>query len=156
MKVILQQDVKNLGKKGDLVNASDGYARNFLFPKGLAIEANSSAMNDFNNKEASKKFHKAEEIKAAQADAAKLDGKTFKLTAKAGANGKLFGSVTSKDVSKQIKDELGIDIDKRKIVMPDVKAFGTVQAEIKVYQGISAKLLQKISYDGTLNLWLSI
>ena len=144
MKVILQQDVKNLGKKGDLVNASDGYARNFLFPKGLAIEANSSAMNDFNNK-ASKKFHKAEEIKAAQADAAKLDGKTFKLTAKAGANGKLFGSVTSKDVSKQIKDELGIDIDKRKIVMPDVKAFGTVQAEIKVYQGISAKVFVQVS-----------
>lgn len=145
MKVILQQDVKNLGKKGDLVNASDGYARNFLFPKGLAIEANSSAMNDFNNKEASKKFHKAEEIKAAQADAAKLDGKTFKFTAKAGANGKLFGSVTSKDVSKQIKDELGIDIDKRKIVMPDVKAFGTVQAEIKVYQGISAKVFVQVS-----------
>lgn len=145
MKVILQQDVKNLGKKGDLVNASDGYARNLLFPKGLAIEANSSAMNDFNNKEASKKFHKAEEIKAAQADAAKLDGKTFKLTAKAGANGKLFGSVTSKDVSKKIKDELGIDIDKRKIVMPDVKAFGTVQAEIKVYQGISAKVFVQVS-----------
>ena len=145
MKVILQQDVKNLGKKGDLVNASDGYARNFLFPKGLAIEANSSAMNDFNNKEASKKFHKAEEIKAAQADAAKLDGKTFKLTAKAGANGKLFGSVTSKDVSKKIKDELGIDIDKRKIVMPDVKAFGTVQAEITVYQGISAKVFVQVS-----------
>lgn len=145
MKVILQQDVKNLGKKGDLVNASDGYARNFLFPKGLAIEANSSAMNDFNNKEASKKFHKAEEIKAAKADADKLDGKTFKLKAKAGANGKLFGSVTSKDVSKQIKDELGIDIDKRKIVMPDVKAFGTVQAEIKVYQGISAKVFVQVS-----------
>ena len=145
MKVILQQDVKNLGKKGDLVIASDGYARNFLFPKGLAIEANSSAMNDFNNKEASKKFHKAEEIKAAKADADKLDGKTFKLKAKAGANGKLFGSVTSKDVSKQIKDELGIDIDKRKIVMPDVKAFGTVQAEIKVYQGISAKIFVQVS-----------
>ena len=75
----------------------------------------------------------------------KLDGKTFKLTAKAGANGKLFGSVTSKDVSKQIKDELGIDIDKRKIVMPDVKAFGTVQAEIKVYQGISAKVFVQVS-----------
>lgn len=145
MKVILQQDVKNLGKKGDLVNASDGYARNYLFPKGLAIEANSSAMNDFNNKEASKKFHKAEEIKAAKADADKLDGKTFKLKAKAGANGKLFGSVTSKDVSKQIKDELGIDVDKRKIVMPDVKAFGTVQAEIKVYQGISAKIFVQVS-----------
>ena len=142
MKVILQQDVKSLGKKGDLVNASDGYARNFLFPKGLAIEANSSAMNDFNNKEASKKFHKAEEIKAAKADADKLDGKTFKLKAKAGA---LFGSVTSKDVSKQIKEELGIDVDKRKIVMPDVKAFGTVQAEIKVYQGISAKIFVQVS-----------
>ena len=145
MKVILQQDVKSLGKKGDLVNASDGYARNFLFPKGLAIEANSSAMNDFNNKEASKKFHKAEESKAAKADADKLDGKTFKLKAKAGANGKLFGSVTSKDVSKQIKEELGIDVDKRKIVMPDVKAFGTVQAEIKVYQGISAKIFVQVS-----------
>ena len=145
MKVILQQDVKSLGKKGDLVNASDGYARNFLFPKGLAIEANSSAMNDFNNKEASKKILKAEEIKAAKADADKLDGKTFKLKAKAGANGKLFGSVTSKDVSKQIKEELGIDVDKRKIVMPDVKAFGTVQAEIKVYQGISAKIFVQVA-----------
>ena len=145
MKVILQQDVKSLGKKGDLVNASDGYARNFLFPKGLAVEANSSAMNDFNNKEASKKFHKAEEIKAATADAEKLEGKTFKLTAKAGANGKIFGSVTSKDVSKKIKDDLGIDIDKRKIVMPDVKAFGTVQAEVKVYQGISAKVFVQVS-----------
>lgn len=145
MKVILKQDVKSLGKKGDLVNASDGYARNFLFQKGLAVEANSSAMNDFNNKEASKKFHKAEEIKAATADAEKLEGKTFKLTAKAGTNGKIFGSVTSKDVSKKIKDELGIDIDKRKIVMPDVKAFGTVQAEIKVYQGISAKVFIQVS-----------
>ena len=145
MKVILKQDVKSLGKKGDLVNASDGYARNFLFPRGLAVEANSSAMNDFNNKEASKKFHKAEEIKAATADAEKLEGKTFKLTAKAGTNGKIFGSVTSKDVSKKIKDELGIDIDKRKIVMPDVKAFGTVQAEIKVYQGISAKVFIQVS-----------
>ena len=145
MKVILKQDVNSLGKKGDLVNASDGYARNFLFPKGLAVEANSSAMNDFNNKEASKKFHKAEEIKAATADAEKLEGKTFKLTAKAGTNGKIFGSVTSKDVSKKIKDELGIDIDKRKIVMPDVKAFGTVQAEIKVYQGISAKVFIQVS-----------
>lgn len=145
MKVILKQDVKSLGKKGDLVNASDGYARNFLFPKGLAIEANASAMNDFNNKESAKKFHKAEEIKAAQQTADKLSGKTFKLTAKAGANGKLFGSVTSKDVAKQIKAELNIEVDKRKIVMEDVKAFGTVEAEIKVYQGISAKVFVQVS-----------
>lgn len=145
MKVILKQDVKNLGKKGELVNASDGYARNFLFPKGLAIEANSSAMNDFNNKEASKKYHKAEEIKAAQADADKLEGKTFKLQAKAGANGKLFGSVTSKDVAKKIKEDIGIELDKRKIIMTDIKAFGTVRAEVKVYQGISAKIFVQVT-----------
>ena len=145
MKVILKADVKSLGKKGDLVNTSDGYARNFLFPKGLAIEANAQAMNEFNNKETAKKFHKAEEIKAANELKDRIEGKTFKVAAKAGANGKLFGSVTSKDVSKQIKDELGIDIDKRKIVMPDVKAFGTVQAEIKVYQGISAKVFVQVS-----------
>jgi large subunit ribosomal protein L9 len=145
MKVILKQDVKSLGKKGDLVNASDGYARNFLFPKGLAIEANASAMNDFNNKEKAKKFHKAEEVKAAQELAESLEGKTFSLKAKAGANGKLFGSVTSKDVAVKIKTDLNVDIDKRKIVMDDVKAFGTVQAEVKVYQGISAKIFVQVS-----------
>ncbi len=145
MKVILKQDVKSLGKKGDLVNASDGYARNYLFPKGLAVEANASAMNEFNNKESAKKFHKAEEIKAAQQTADKLNGKTFCLKAKAGANGKLFGSVTSKDVSSKIKEELNLDIDKRKIVMQDIKTFGTVEAEIKVYQGISAKIFVQVS-----------
>ena len=140
MKVILKADVKGLGKKGELVNASDGYARNFLFPKGLAVEANATAMNDFNNKENAKKYHKAEEIKAAQADAQKLEGKTFKLTAKAGANGKLFGSVTAKDVSAKIKAEMNLDIDKRKIAMADIKQFGTTEAEVKVYQGITAKI----------------
>lgn len=145
MKVILKADVKSLGKKGELVNASDGYARNFLFPKGLAVEANASAMNDFNNKENAKKFHKAEEIKAAQTDADKLEGKTFKLTAKAGANGKLFGSVTAKDVSAEIKKELGIEIDKRKISMDDIKQFGTATAEVKVYQGITAKIYVQVS-----------
>lgn len=145
MKVILKQDVKNLGKKGELVNASDGYARNYLFPRGLAVEANASAMNDFNNKENAKKFHKQEEIKAAQADAAEIEGKTFKMTAKAGANGKLFGSVTAKDISAQIKKELGLDIDKRKIAVEDIKQFGTYEAEVKVYQGISAKIYVQVS-----------
>lgn len=145
MKVILKQDVKNLGKKGELVNASDGYARNYLFPRGLATEANASAMNDFNNKENAKKFHKQEEIKAAQADCEKLDGKTFKLSAKAGANGKLFGSVTAKDVSAAIKNELNLDVDKRKISMDDVKQFGTYEAEVKVYQGISAKIYVQVT-----------
>lgn len=145
MKVILKQDVKSLGKKGELVNASDGYARNFLIPKGLATEANASAMNDFNNKESAKKYHKAEEIKAAKADAEKLEGKTFKLTAKAGANGKLFGSVTSKDISAKIKQELNLDIDKRKISVDDIKQFGTYEAEVKIYQGISAKIYVQVT-----------
>lgn len=145
MKVILKQDVKSLGKKGELVNASDGYARNFLIPKGLAMEANSTAMNDFNNKESAKKFHKAEEIKAAKADAERLEGKTFRFTAKAGANGKLFGSVTSKDVSAKIKQDMNLDVDKRKITMQDVKQFGTYEAEVKVYQGISAKIYVQVT-----------
>ena len=145
MKVILQQDVKNLGKKVELVNTSDGYARNYLFPRGLAIEANASAMNDFKNKENAKKFHKAEEIKAAEADAAKLNGKTVKLTAKAGANGKLFGSVTAKDISAAIKSELGIDVDKRKISVDDIKQFGSFEAEIKIYQGITAKIYVQVT-----------
>lgn len=145
MKVILKADVKGLGKKGELVNASDGYARNFLFPKGLAVEANATAMSDFNNKENAKKYHKAEEIKAAQADAQKLEGKTFKLTAKAGANGKLFGSVTAKDVSAKIKAEMNLDIDKRKIAMADIKQFGTTEAEVKVYQGITAKIYIQVA-----------
>jgi large subunit ribosomal protein L9 len=145
MKVILKADVKSLGKKGDLVNASDGYARNFLFPKGLAVEANAQAMNEFNNKEEAKKFHKAEELKAANEVKDKLDGKTFKMTAKAGANGKLFGSVTAKDVSAEIKKTINEDIDKRKITMQDIKAFGTVQAEVKIYQGVIAKIYIQVT-----------
>lgn len=144
MKVILKADVKSLGKKGDLVNTSDGYARNFLFPKGLAIEANAQAMNEFNNKETAKKFHKAEEIKAANELKDIIEGKTFKVVAKAGANGKLFGSVTAKDVSAAIKEEMGENIDKRKISMQDIKAFGTTQIEVKVYQGITAKVFVQV------------
>ncbi len=144
MKVILKADVKSLGKKGDLVNTSDGYARNFLFPKGLAIEANAQAMNEFNNKETAKKFHKAEEIKAANELKDRIEGKTFKVAAKAGANGKLFGSVTAKDVSAAIKEEMGENIDKRKISMQDIKAFGTTQIELKVYQGITAKVFVQV------------
>ena len=147
MKVILKADVKSLGKKGELVNTSDGYARNFLFPKGLAVEANATAMNDFKNKEKAKAFHKAEEVKAANEVKAKLDGKTVKLTAKAGANGKLFGSVTSKDVAAKLNADFGENIDKRKISMQDIKAFGTVQAEVKIYQGVSASIFVQVSEE---------
>ena len=96
MKVVLKQDVKGLGKKGELVSVSDGYARNFLFPRNLASEANAQAMSELKNKEQAEKYRIETETAAAKADAAKIEGKTVKVVAKAGQNGKLFGSVTAK------------------------------------------------------------
>ncbi len=140
MKVVLIQDVKGLGKKGELVSTSDGYARNFLFPRKLAMEANSQAMSELKNREASEKHRIETEIAAAKASAAKLEGKTVKMTAKAGANGKLFGSVTSKDVAALISNQFGIQLDKRKVLVDDIKAFGTYPVEVKLYNGISASM----------------
>ena len=141
MKVILLSDVRGSGKKGDIVNVSDGYARNFLFPKKLAKEANAQALNELNN-EIKAKEHKIEVQKnEALENAKKLEGKTIKISASAGENGKLFGSVTSKEISKEIKNNLGVDIDKRKInLKADIKAFGTYGCEIKLFNGITAKL----------------
>ena len=140
MKVILKQDVKGLGKKGELVSASDGYARNFLFPKGLAAEANAQAMSEFKNKQQAEKYRIDTETAAAKASAEKISGKTIHITAKAGQNGKLFGSVTSKEIAEKVKEEFGINTDKRKIIVDDIKQFGTYEFEVKLYQGISAKL----------------
>ncbi|MFI3141833.1 MAG: 50S ribosomal protein L9 [Clostridia bacterium] len=140
MKVILQKDVKGLGKKGEMVNASDGYARNFLFPKKLAVEANSQAVTEFNNRVASDKFKVETDIANAKAQAEKLTGKIIRLTAKAGANGKLFGSITSKEIAEKLNSEFGVKVDKRKVVVSDIKQFGTYEFEVKLYQGISAKL----------------
>lgn len=139
MKVILTQDVKGLGKKGELVNASDGYARNFLFPRKLAAEANSQAMTELKNREDSKK-HKIEvETQQAKASADKISGKTVKVTAKAGQGGRLFGSVTAKEIAAVMKTQFGIDIDKRKITVDDIKSFGTYPATVKLYQGVTAE-----------------
>ena len=140
MKVVLKQDVKGLGKKGELVNASDGYARNFLFPKNLAVEANAQNMSELKNREQAEKFKIATETAAAKANAEKMAGKTIRITAKAGANGKLFGSVTSKELAEKIADEFGVKVDKKKIVVDDIKQFGTFEFEVKLYTGISAKL----------------
>ena len=140
MKVILCQDVKGQGKKGQLVNVSDGYARNFLFPKGLAIEANATAMNELKNRESSEQHKLAEEKKAAENLKAAIDGKTVTLHAKAGAAGKLFGAVTSKEVAEELKKLYKVEIDKKKIAMQDLKTYGTVSAEVKIYQGITATI----------------
>ena len=140
MKIILLQDVKALGKKGELVNVNDGYARNFLFPKGLAAEANAQAMSEFKNKQQAEKYRIETETAAAKAAAERISGKTVHITAKAGQNGKLFGSVTSKEIAEKVRAEFGIETDKRKIIVDDIKQFGTYEFEIKLYQGISAKL----------------
>ena len=140
MKVVLKQDVKGLGKKGQLVNASDGYARNFLFPKNLAVEANAQNMSELKNREQAEKYRIETETAAAKKNAENISGKTIRLTAKAGQNGKLFGSVTSKEIAEKLASEFGIKVDKRKVVVDDIKQFGTYEFEVKLYQGISAKL----------------
>lgn len=145
MKVILLADVKGLGKKGELCNASDGYARNFLLPKKLAVEADSTALNDLKNREQAAAHHKQEEINAANETAKKLEGKSVIIKAKAGAGGKLFGSVTSKEIAAEIKNSLGIEIDKKKMSVADIKNFGEYTAEIKLYQGITAKITVKVT-----------
>lgn len=140
MEVILNQNVKSLGKKGEKVTVAEGYARNFLFPRKLAVEASAQAMTELRNRESSNQHKIDTDIANAKAAAAKLNGKQLRITAKAGANGKLFGSVTSKEVAIEIKKQLGIDVDKRKVVMNDIKTFGTQECEVKLYQGITAKL----------------
>ena len=141
MKVILLADVKGAGKKGELVNASDGYARNYLIPRKLAKEANAQAMNELKNAEASKAYKIKTETDEAKRAAEALEGKSVKITAKAGLNGKLFGAVTAKEVAQEIKKQFGLEIDKRKINLSgDIKAFGVYPAEIKLYAGITAKL----------------
>lgn len=140
MEVILNQDVKALGKKGEKVSVAEGYARNFLFPRKLAVEVSAQAMTELKNREASNQHKIDTDIANAKAAAEKLNGKHLRITAKAGANGKLFGSVTSKEVAAEIKKQLGLDIDKRKVVMNDIKSFGTAECEVKLYQGIIAKL----------------
>ncbi|MBQ6932566.1 MAG: 50S ribosomal protein L9 [Clostridia bacterium] len=144
MKVVLRQDVKSLGKKGELVNVSDGYARNFLFPKNLASEANAQAMSELKNKEQAEKYRIETETAAAKAAAAKISGKTVKVVAKAGQNGKLFGSVTSKEVAAQIKADFGVALDKRKVDVEDIKSFGTYPVTVKLNHGVTASLYVQV------------
>ena len=144
MKVVLKQDVKGLGKKGELVNASDGYARNFLFPKNLAVEANAQNMTELKNREQAAKYKIETDTAEAKKNTERMSGKTINLTAKAGQNGKLFGSITAKEIAEKIEKEFGIKTDKRKITVEDIKQFGTYEFEIKLYTGVSAKLFVRV------------
>ena len=141
MKVLLLTDVKGQGKKDQIVEVSDGYARNFLLPKKLAIPADAKAMSEAKSKEEAKQFKLKEEKAAAKALADQLSQLTVKITASSGADGRLYGSVTSKDIAEKLKEQHKIDIDKRKLVLPEnIKAYGTYNVEVKVYPEISAKL----------------
>nr|WP_319487868.1 50S ribosomal protein L9 [uncultured Caproiciproducens sp.] len=141
MKVVLLEDIKGSGKKGELINVSDGYARNYLFPRKLAKEANAQAMNELKNAEDAKAYKIQSEIDAAKQTAEKINGKSVKLYAKAGQGDRIFGSVTAKEIAEEFKREYKVDIDKRKIVLDsDIKAFGTYECEIKLHSGISAKV----------------
>ncbi len=145
MKVVLLQDVKGTGKKGELINVSDGYARNFLMPRKLAKEADAQALNELKNAEQSRQHKIAVETAEAQANAKKLEGQILTMTAKAGQGGRLFGSVTSKEIANELKRNYNLSIDKRKVVLEsDIKAFGTYKCEVKLYTGISAKMNVKV------------
>lgn len=146
MKVLLLTDVKGQGKKDQIVEVSDGYARNFLFPKKLAVIADAKVMSEAKSKEESKQFKLKEEKAAAKALADKISTLTVKIKATSGADGRLYGSVTSKDIAEKLKEQHKIDIDKRKLVLNDnIKAYGTYEIEVKVYPEISAKLKVSVS-----------
>ena len=133
MKVILQQDVKGQGKKGQLVEVSDGYARNFLLPRKLAVEATADAMNTMKLQDKAKKAREAQEKAQAQAIAEQLKTSVVKLTARAGTGGRLFGAVTTKEIADGLKEQFNIDINKSKIVQEEpIKSFGTYELKCKL------------------------
>ena len=141
MKVILLKDVKGLGKKGEIKEVSDGYARNCLFKKGEAEEATSVKVNSLNIKKQAEDFHKQEEIKALKAEADDLKGKQVTLKIKTGENGRIFGSITAKEIADAIKETYGYDIDKKRVILKNaIKNVGVFTVEIKLYTDIATKI----------------
>lgn len=141
MKLILLKDVKSQGKKGEIIDVSDGYARNFLIPKGLAVEASSTVMNDLKNKEAAKKHHDDMEKKQAQETAALLSAKKVVIEIASGGDGKLYGSVTAKEIAEKLEGDFKISLDKRKIVLDKpIKSYGDYTLDVKLYPEVVGKL----------------
>lgn len=141
MKVIFLQDVKGQGKKGEIKEVSDGYARNFLLPKKLASEADNKAINEMKGKKASEDYRIEVEKQNAKATAEKLETVTVIIKMTAGADSRLYGSVTSKDIAEHLKTQTGIEVDKRRIMLSEpIKSFGTYKADVKLYGEISGKI----------------
>ncbi len=137
MKVILTEDVKGKGKAGEIVNVSDGYARNFLFPKKLAKQATAQNLNAANIAIAAEKHRKDEEKKDAKALAERISGMVLTIPAKHGENGKLFGAITGKEIAAALSAELGEEIDKKKVAAPNIKELGEYDVSVKVYAEVS-------------------
>jgi len=141
MKVILLENIKGIGKKDEIINASDGYARNFLFPKKLAVEANKGNLGNLKAKQDSNQYKRNQEKEAAEEIANKLKEIVLKIKVKAGENGKIFGGVTAKEISENLKEQYNISIDKKKILLKDnIKTLGTTKVEIKLFEGVSGEV----------------
>lgn len=142
MKVILKQDIKGVGKKDQIINAADGYARNFLFPKNLAVPADTGNMNNLKAKNESVAYRKGEDLKEAKEIAERMKNITLKIPVKAGDNGKLFGGVTAKEIAETLKKDFNIDVDKKKVMLSDtIKVAGTTRVEVKLNEGVVASVL---------------
>ena len=145
MEIVLLEDVKALGKKGQIVKVNDGYARNFILPKKLGVEATSKNLNDLKLQKANAAKVAAEQLAAAKELGAKLDESTVTLSIKAGEGGRAFGSVSNKEISKAISDQLNLDIDKKKIVLNDpIKSIGSFEVPIKLHKEVTARLAVKV------------
>lgn len=145
MKVILKQDVKSIGKKDEIHEVSDGYARNFLLPRGLAAVADAGALNVARTKSEAKAHHEAEARAAAEALAERIKGKTVAVKVKGGASGKLYGKVTAKDVAEVLSKMVGAEVDKKKVEMPSsIKEFGSYDANVRLYAGVAAPFKVKV------------
>lgn len=140
MKVILLKDVKSLGKSGDIVNASDGYARNYLFPKNLAKEATNGNVKELNLRKEAERKRKTAEIEEAQKLAKELKDKQVKISVKSGEGGRLFGAITNKDIVNAMKEQLHIDVDKKKVVTDTIKQEGLYDVEVKLYPEVSTRI----------------
>ena len=145
MKVILLEDVKSLGKKGEIVNVSDGYARNLILPKRLGVEATPKNLNDLKLQKANEEKVAQENLEAARAFAKDLEDKEIILTLKVGEGGRTFGSVSTKEISEAAKDQLGLDIDKKKMVLEEpIKSLGTHEVPVKLHKDVTAILRVKV------------
>lgn len=145
MEVVLLQDVKALGKKGQIVKVNDGYARNFILPKKLGVEANSKNLNDLKLQKANDAKVAAEQLAAAKELAAKIEEGIVTVSIKAGEGGRAFGSVSSKEIGKAVSDQLKLDIDKKKLVLPEpIKTLGTHEVPVKLHKEVTATLRVKV------------